>query len=216
MAFDLSLYLVLDPDLCRDHSMVETTMAAIRGGATIVQLRDKTGGTDNMIRVGRELMAAMDGSNVPLIVNDDVEAAVAINAHGLHVGQDDMPAGQARQLIGPDKILGLSVETEAAARRIDPAIVDYVGLGPVFATPTKPDHKPAIGFNGLARLVDLCPVPSVAIGGLKIDHVGAVFQSGADGLAVVSAICGQADPQQATAGLARAIAAQNATNSNPG
>lgn len=216
MAFDLSLYLVLDPDLCRDHSTVETTMAAIRGGATIVQLRDKTGGTDNMIRVGRDLMAAMDGSNVPLIVNDDVEAAVAINAHGLHVGQDDMPAGQARQLIGPDKILGLSVETEEAARRIDPAIVDYVGLGPVFATPTKPDHKPAIGFDGLARLVDLCPVPSVAIGGLKIDHVGAVFQSGANGLAVVSAICGQADPQQATAGLARAIAAQNATNSNPG
>jgi thiamine-phosphate pyrophosphorylase len=205
--FDLSLYLVLDPDLCRSHSMVETTMAAIAGGANIVQLRDKTIGTDGLIRVGRELMRAMAGSGVPLIVNDDIEAAIAIDAHGLHVGQDDLPSAAARDRLGRDKIIGLSIEDENVARKVDPTIVDYVGIGPVFATPTKPDHKPAIGFDGLAELVKIAGLPSVAIGGLKADHVDPVLQSGADGLAVVSAICGQPDPKDATARIAAAIRA---------
>ena len=154
-SFDLSLYLVLDPDLCRTHSMVETTMAAIAGGATIVQLRDKKVGTEGLIRIGRELMDAMAGSGVPLIVNDDIDAAIAIGADGLHVGQDDISAQIARERLGRDKIIGLSIENEAVARKVDPAIVDYVGVGPVFATATKPDHKPAIGFDGLAHLIKL-------------------------------------------------------------
>ncbi|RCK49267.1 thiamine phosphate synthase [Thalassospira profundimaris] len=206
-SFDLSLYLVLDPDLCRTHSMVETTMAAIAGGATIVQLRDKKAGTEGLIRIGRELIKAMAGTGVPLIVNDDIEAAIAIGADGLHVGQDDLPSQMARERLGRDKIIGLSIEDETVARKVDPGIVDYVGIGPVFATSTKPDHKPAIGFDGLADLVKIAGLPSVAIGGLKKNHVEPVFGAGANGIAVVSAICGQPDPEGATRAIADAIAA---------
>lgn len=205
--FDLSLYLVLEHSLCLTHSMVETTMAAIAGGATMVQLRDKKAGTEGLIRVGRELMDVMAGTGVPLIVNDDIDAAIAIGADGLHVGQDDMPSSAARDRLGRDKIIGLSIEDENVARKVDRTVVDYVGIGPVFATPTKPDHKPAIGFDGLAELVKIAGLPSVAIGGLKVDHVNAVLQSGADGLAVVSAICGQPDPEAATAKIADALKA---------
>ncbi|MDG4721370.1 MULTISPECIES: thiamine phosphate synthase [Thalassospira] len=206
-SFDLSLYLVLDPDLCRTHSMVETAMAAIAGGATIVQLRDKRAGTEGLIRIGRELMDTMAGTGVPLIVNDDIDAAIAIGAHGLHVGQDDLPSAAARERLGRDKIIGLSIEDETVARKVDPAIVDYVGIGPVFATETKPGHKPAIGFDGLAHLVQINDLPSVAIGGLKKEHVAPVFHAGSNGLAVVSAICGQPDPEAATRNIADAISA---------
>lgn len=207
-SFDLSLYLVLDPELCRTHSMVETTLAAIAGGATIVQLRDKRAGTEGLIRIGRELMDAMRGTGVPLIVNDDIDAAIAIGADGLHVGQDDLPTKTARDRLGPDKIIGLSIEDETVARKVDRSIVDYVGIGPVFATPTKPDHKPAIGFDGLASLVRIAGLPSVAIGGLKRDHVDPVFEAGANGIAVVSAICGQPDPEGATRKISDAIKAR--------
>ncbi|MBB3455990.1 thiamine-phosphate pyrophosphorylase [Rhizobium sp. BK313] len=204
-SFDLSLYLVLDPLLCAGIGMVETARIAVAGGATIVQLRDKHASTASMIETGRALKRALAGTEARLIVNDDVEAAVAIDADGLHIGQDDMDARAARHLIGPDMILGLSVETEALAAAIDPSVVDYAGIGPVFATPTKPDHKQPIGFAGLARMVDLCPVPSVAIGGLKAEHAAGALLAGADGIAVVSAICGTPDPRAAAAEVARAI-----------
>ena len=203
--FDLSFYLVLDPDLCSNLGMVETARAAVAGGATIVQLRDKHAGTSAMIETGRALRRAFAGTGALLIVNDDVEAAIAIGADGLHIGQDDMDALTARALIGPDMILGLSVETETLAAAIDPALVDYAGIGPVFATPTKPDHKQPIGFDGLARLIKTCRVPAVAIGGLKAAHVRDVFSAGAHGLAVVSAICGTPDPQAAAIDIAEAI-----------
>lgn len=203
--FDLSLYLVLDRDLCRLHSMVETARLAVAGGTTMVQLRDKGADTAGLVETGRAVMEALVGTGVPLIVNDDIDAALAIDADGVHVGQDDMPAIEVRQRIGKYKILGLSVETEASARSVDPAVVDYVGIGPVFATSTKPDHKPPIGFDGLARLVGLTAVPTVAIGGLKGQHVPSVLAAGADGLAVVSAICGQPDPKAASQTLAKAV-----------
>lgn len=203
--FDLSLYLVLDPDLCRAHSMVETARLAVAGGATMVQLRDKTATTAELTATGRAIKAALRGTGVPLIVNDDLEAALACDAEGLHVGQDDIPAGEARQRLGPGRILGLSVETEAAVRAVDPSVVDYVGISPVFATATKPDHKPPVGLDGLARIAAASPVPTVAIGGLKAAHVAPTLEAGADGLAVVSAICGQPDPQAAARLLAEAI-----------
>lgn len=203
--FDLSLYLVLDPDLCVGIGMVETARAAVAGGATIVQLRDKNADTARMIETGRALKTVLAGTGAALIVNDDVDAAIAIGAHGLHIGQDDLGARAARERIGPNMILGLSVETEALAAAVDPDIVDYAGIGPVFATATKPDHKQPIGFDGLARLVDVCPVPAVAIGGLKATHVRDVFAAGAGGLAVVSAICGMSDPERAARDIAGAI-----------
>ncbi|MBX4868438.1 thiamine phosphate synthase [Rhizobium bangladeshense] len=203
--FDLSLYLVLDSDLCAAIGMIETARLAVAGGATMVQLRDKHAGTPRMIETGRALKQALAGTGALLIVNDDVEAAVAIGADGLHIGQEDMDARTARTMIGPDMILGLSVETAPLASAVDPALVDYTGVGPVFATPTKADHKQPIGFDGLARLVKASPVPSVAIGGLKAEHVAEVFTAGARGLAVVSAICGTAHPEAATRRIAAEI-----------
>jgi len=201
-AFDLSLYLVLDPDLCAGIGMVETARLAVAGGATMVQLRDKHAGTIRMIETGRALKQALDGTGALL---DDVEAAIAIGANGLHIGQEDMDAMRARTMVGPDMILGLSVETAPLAAAVDPGLVDYTGVGPVFATPTKADHKQPIGFDGLAKLVKASPVPSVAIGGLKADHVAQVFAAGAKGLAVVSAICGTPDPEAATRRIAAEI-----------
>ena len=203
--FDLSLYLVLDRELCEPLGMVETARLAVAGGVTLVQLRDKTASTERMIETGRALKTALAGTGVPLIVNDDVEAAIAIDAEGLHVGQDDLDVATARRLIGPDRILGLSVETEALAAAADPRLVDYVGVGPVFATSTKPGHKAPVGLTGLARLVSAARVPAVAIGGLKAGHVGPVVRTGAAGLAVVSAICGEPDPQAAASELSQAI-----------
>ena len=202
--FDLSLYLVLDPDLCQDRGMVETARLAVAGGATLVQLRDKDGGTARTIETGRALKAALAGTGAKLIVNDDAEAAIAVGADGLHVGQSDLSVAEARARIGPEAILGLSVETPGQAAQVDPALVDYVGAGPVFATSTKPGHAPAVGFEGLAAMVAASPVPAVAIGGLKAHHVRQALAAGARGVAMVSAICGQRDPEAA----ARAIRAK--------
>lgn len=203
--FDLTLYLVLDPDLCSETGMVETAIAAVEAGATMVQLRDKTSSTAELVALGRGLKAALTGTGALLIVNDSVEAAIAIGADGLHIGQDDMSAVAARAMVGPGMILGLSAETDELAAALDPDVVDYAGLGPVFATPSKPDHKRPIGMAGLARLVAACPVPAVAIGGLKAEHAPAVFKAGARGMAVVSAICGTPDPGSATRSIVEAI-----------
>lgn len=196
-SFDLSLYLVLDPDLCAAQGMVETARAAVKGGVTMVQLRDKTGGTERMVETGLALKEALRETGALLIVNDDIEAACRIGADGLHIGQDDGDPALARQRIGTEMILGVSVETVEVAQRLDPSIVDYAGVGPVFATATKRDHKQPVGMDGLADLVAASPVPSVAIGGLKGAHAEAVLKTGAAGLAVVSAICGTADPRAA-------------------
>ncbi|MCF6370286.1 thiamine phosphate synthase [Rhizobium halophilum] len=202
--FDLSLYLVLDPILCRQLGMVETATLAVAGGVTMVQLRDKAADTAAMTEAGRALKAALAGTGVRLIVNDDVDAAIAIGADGVHVGQADLEVARVREQISPDMILGLSVETVELARAVEPELVDYVGVGPVFATGTKPDHKAPIGFEGLRKVIAAAPVRAVAIGGLKAEHAAHVLASGAEGLAVVSAICGTTDPQAA----AKAIAAE--------
>lgn len=214
--FDLSVYLVLDPLLCRDLSMVETTRAAVAGGVTMVQLRDKEAGTTRMIETGLALKSALAGTGVPLIVNDNVAAAIAIEADGLHVGQEDMQAAEARARIGSAMILGLSIETPGAARAVDGSAVDYVGIGPVFATPTKEDHKPPIGFAGLAELVTLSRRPAVAIGGLKVEHAARVIATGAEGLAVVSAICGRPDPRAEAMRIAEAVRSARARGNGAG
>jgi thiamine-phosphate pyrophosphorylase len=204
-AFDLSVYLVLDPHLCHSLGMVQTARLAVEGGVTMVQLRDKQASTAQMIETGQALKAVLASSGIPLIVNDDIEAAIAVGAEGVHVGQSDMGAAVTRQRVGQAMILGVSVETEELARQVDPSIVDYVGIGPVFATPTKPDHKRPIGFGGLARIAAAASVPAVAIGGLKAEHAGKALAAGAKGIAVVSAICGQQDPKQAALRIAEEI-----------
>ena len=203
--FDLSLYLVLDPDLCQQHSMLETARAAVAGGATVVQVRHKHASTAERIALARDIKAALRDTAALIVMNDDIEAAVEAGVDAVHIGQRDMSPALARERIGPDMLLGLSINTESAARAVDPGVVDYAGVGPVFATPTKPDHEQPLGFAGLARVVAACPVPTVAIGGLKRQHVSDVFAAGAHGLAVVSAICGTPDPRESATALRIAI-----------
>lgn len=199
----LRLYLVTDPDLCRAAGLESTVRAAVAGGVTCVQLRDKSCGTEALVATARALQGALAGTGVPLLVNDDVEAAALADADGAHIGQDDITPAEARARLGPGKILGLSCETAEAVRAAGPE-VDYLGLGPVFATATKSDHKAPIGLPGLRELVALSPVPTVAIGGLKAVHAADIRTAGADGLAVVSAICGQPDPKAAAAAFLEA------------
>lgn len=194
----LRLYLITDPQLCADLGLVETVRRAVAGGVTMVQLRDKTATTAERTEMALALKQALAGTGVPIIVNDDVAAAVAANVDGAHIGQGDIVPMQARAMLGPDKILGLSCETPQTVQAADPMVVDYLGLGPVFGTPTKTDHALPTGLDGLARLVALSSLPNVAIGGLKSIHVADVRASGADGMAVVSAICGQVDPTAAS------------------
>ena len=197
LTYQLRLYLVTDPQLCAQIGVVETVRRAVAGGVTMVQLRDKHATTAQRTDLAVALKTALDGTGVPLVINDDVVAAVAADADGAHIGQGDISTAQARAMLGPDKILGLSCEMPQTVRDVDPLLLDYLGLGPVFGTATKTDHAQPTGFDGLAQLVALSPLPNVAIGGLKADHLGGVLASGADGMAVVSAICGQADPQAA-------------------
>ena len=193
----LRLYLVTDPALCANHGLVETVEAAVAGGVTMVQLRDKVAGTGELVDLARALKAALAGTGVPLVINDAVEAALIAGADGVHVGQGDASVKAARDRLGPDAIVGLSCETEAHIAAVDIDLTDYLGIGTVFATATKDDHNPPIGLDGLARLCARSPLPTVAIGGLKARHTQGVLNAGADGLAVVSAICGQPDPKKA-------------------
>lgn len=204
--FDLSLYLVLDRDLCGSFGMVETAIAAVRGGATLVQLRDKDASLKEMITTGKALKKALHGTGAKLIINDNAEAALAIGADGIHIGQSDGIAEEVRAKIGSDMILGLSVQTSELAAKVDSSVVDYLGIGPVFPTATKKNCAPAIGFEGLQRVLSHNGLPAVAIGGIKLNHVDDILATGAEGLAVVSAICGQPDPEQASRALKTAIA----------
>ena len=193
----LWLYLVTDSNLCKNYGLVNTVKQAVAGGVTMVQLRAKQEDTHERIQMAIAIKAALAGTEVPLVINDDLDAAIATDVDGAHIGQTDMPAARARALLGRDKILGLSCETPSAVSRADPDVVDYLGLGPVFATATKADHQKPIGFDGLADLLAKTTLPTVAIGGLKADHQKQIMARGADGLAVVSAICGHPNPKVA-------------------
>lgn len=205
MRGDLSVYLVLDAGLCGGRAMAEVAAAAVRGGATAVQLRMKGARTAEVIAAGRAVKAALAGSGALFIVNDDVTAAVALGADGAHVGQGDMDPAAARAAIGRRRVLGLSVETAAQAAAADPGVVDHVGAGPVFATATKADHAAPVGMGGLAEMVRAARVPAVAIGGLSAGTAGEALRAGAAGVAVVSAICAAADPEAAAREIARAV-----------
>ncbi|WP_043648441.1 thiamine phosphate synthase [Chitinilyticum litopenaei] len=205
---DLSLYLVLDPELCGGLAgMVSTTEQAVAGGVTVVQLRAPQWKKRDWLRCARELKAVLAGSGVPLIINDHVDIALAVAADGVHVGQSDIPADVVRALIGPDKILGLSTNNLAHQQGVSAAIVDYIGVGPVYPTGTKKDAAPSLGLDEFARLMQTKPLPAVAIGGIKAGMAAPLIAAGADGVAVVSAICGQGDVRNATQRLKAEIAA---------
>ena len=209
MAIDpskLTLYLITDPHLCARFGVEQTVDAAVKGGTTMVQLRDKHASTEERVALASRLKPICTSHGAVLVINDDVEAAHISDVDGVHIGQGDMDVALARQTIGPDKIVGLSVETVTAARQVSDGLVDYVGISPVYATPTKQDHKPPIGFDGLAEICAASPVYSVAVGGLKLADCHDVLATGVHGMAVVSAICGQDDPYAASLALAQSLA----------
>jgi thiamine-phosphate pyrophosphorylase len=205
--FDPSLYLVTDPALGRGRPLLEIVAAAVRGGVTLVQLRDKQADGRALLAEARALVELLTPLGVALIVNDRVDVAVAAGAAGCHVGQSDLPAPAARALLGPDALLGVSLDAVEQAVDIDPVMVDYVAHGPFAATATKADAGGAVGGEGIARVRALSRLPLVAIGGLDAGNLGPAITAGADGIAVVSAIMAAPDPAAASRELAAAIAA---------
>jgi thiamine-phosphate pyrophosphorylase len=198
---DYSVYLVTDAAQCGARGVAETARLAVAGGARVVQLREKTLGTRAFVALAREVLAVLRGSGALVLINDRVDVALAAGAHGVHVGQGDMHPDDARRLLGPGAIVGLSVETMAQAGAAEGLDVDYYGVSPVFATPTKTDTGPAWGLEGLARLRAATARPLVAIGGIGPANAADVLRAGADGLAVVSAICRAPDPRRAATDL---------------
>ena len=205
--FDLHLYLVLDAATCGDK-LLATAEAALAAGITMLQLRgDKQRWHKrDWYEAARALKPLCAAAQVPFIINDQVDIALAVDADGVHVGQDDLPADEVRRLIGPDKLIGVSVSDFSELAAV-PAGVDYLGIGPIFPTGTKSDAGAAIGIAGFGELAAAAALPAVAIGGVKAQHCADLFAAGAKGVAVVSAICGQPDPAQATAALADVIRA---------
>ena len=203
--FDLSVYLVTDPVLTGGRSVLDCVASAIQGGVTIVQLRDPHASSRALVELARALKDLLPAT-IPLIINDRVDVALASGAAGVHLGQDDMDARDARALLGPQAIIGLSVGDEAQWRASQPALdaVDYLGVGPVFGTMTKADSGAAIGAEGVARVRALTSLPLVAIGGLRAGRIAPSIHAGAQGAAVVSAIMNAPDP----AAAAREIAAE--------
>ncbi len=194
---DFSLMLVTDRALAGDRALEDIVRSAVRGGVSIVQLREKTCSTREFVAAARRLLEILRPAGVPLIINDRVDVALAAGADGVHLGQTDMPFDDARRILGPGAIIGLSIETEADAAAAGKTNADYLAASPVFATPTKTDTGRPWGIDGLRRLRGLTKRKIVAIGGLGAVNAAAVFDAGADGIAVVSAICAAPDPETA-------------------
>jgi thiamine-phosphate pyrophosphorylase len=201
---DLSLYLVTDTAMCHQFGLAATVSAAVGAGVSVVQLRDVDASDDELVGLGREVVAALRGTGVPLIIDDRVHLVDEIGADGAHVGQSDLGIGQARALLGPAAYLGLSVQTMehvgAAAEHADGAL-DYLGVGPVWGTATKPDAAEPGGVERLRQIASASRWPCVAIGGINLQRLAEVRGAGAAGAAVVSAICGQRYVAAATRAL---------------
>lgn len=199
-----SLTLVAITDAARDGSdeIVQRALACVRGGATMVQLRLKDANARTQVEVARALIAVLPAA-VPLIMNDRADLAIAAGAAGVHVGADDLPAAVVRRLVGPDRIVGVSVGNDAEALQAVDA--DYVGIGPVFATASKGDAGDAIGTEELARLAAQCARPAVAIGGIDATNAASAMVSGIVGIAVIRAMFSAPNPEAAARSLRSAI-----------
>jgi thiamine-phosphate pyrophosphorylase len=208
---DLSVYLVVGPGDVAERSLIDVVLEAAAGGVTAVQLRWKGNAGRAFVEQTRALVRVLRPLGIPLIVNDRVDVALAAGADGVHVGQDDVSPADVRRLMGSSALVGLSVTALAEARMLDTDIVDYAGIGPVFATPTKPDAAPPLGLDGTRDVCRALRVPSVAIGGISCTNATDVLATGVHGIAVVSAICAAEHPRAAATALAllvRAAAAE--------
>ena len=203
--FDLSLYLVTDRTLAGGRDMDWIVREAVAGGVTMVQLREKDCSTAEFVALARELKSALQPLGIPLIINDRIDVALAVDADGVHIGQSDMPYETARALLGKDKIIGLSVETMDEVLVANALDVDYIGISPVYATPTKTDTLTPFGLAGIEEVMRLTRHRCVAIGGMNRDTIGEVIARGVEGVAVVSAIMAAKSPRKASEELARII-----------
>ena len=196
------LCLVTDRALAGGRAVADVVAAAVKGGVTMVQLREKTATTRAFVEQARALQRLLAPLQVPLLINDRIDVALAARADGAHVGQRDMPIALARQLLGPKAIIGLSITARGELDGEGVALADYLGVGPIFAQATKLDATPPLGLDGLAEIRRATRKPIVAIGGIAAANAATVRAAGADGIAVVSAIMGAADPMAAAAALA--------------
>jgi thiamine-phosphate pyrophosphorylase len=202
---DLRLYALVDPERAKGLALDELARRVAEGGATLVQLRDKHGSTRRLVEEGRAIRAALP-AGVPLLINDRVDVALAAEADGVHVGQDDMAVEDARRLLGGEAIIGLSVKTVAQANAAPLDLLDYVAIGGVFATLSKDNPDPPVGTGGLrtiaAAVRERVPgMPICAIAGIDRGNAGTVIAAGADGVAVISALSMTADPTAAARDL---------------
>ncbi len=205
---DLAVYVVLDRDFAAGRPLVEIAHAAIRGGATALQLRDKSSDIRRFYADAEELLAIARAAAVPLIINDRVDLALAVDADGVHVGEDDLPVEATRRLVGPEKFVGASAGSGAAARAAIAAGADHLGVGPVYeARATKTDAGPPVGLALIREIASFSPLPIVGIGGITAENAGAIIKAGAAGVAVISAIGLAPDVGAATRSLAQSVRA---------
>lgn len=195
-SFDLSLYLVTDRSLSLGRRLEYVVDEAAKGGVTMVQLREKDCSTLEFYQQTILLKECLQPYNIPLIINDRLDIALACDADGLHIGQSDIPYAIARKLLGKDKIIGLSVECLQNAIDANELDVDYIGISPVFGTPTKTDTAPALGLDGIREIVKISKHPTVGIGGINHTNAADIIEAGADGISVVSAIMSATDPKE--------------------
>lgn len=210
MILDTTLYFLIDPDQTGGHDPVALTRAAVSGGVTLVQLRDKGTSTRRAVDLARALIDVLAPRGVPLVVNDRVDVALAAGAQGVHVGQDDMDPRDARRLLGPRAIIGQTVKSLAHVEAVPIGAVDYVGVGGVFATTSKVNPAAPIGLDGLAacaaRMRARAPTMHIAaIAGIDLTNAGDVVRADADGVCVISAIAGAKDPSAAARALREVV-----------
>jgi thiamine-phosphate pyrophosphorylase len=201
------LHIITDTELQDRFSHFELARMAIAGGADTIQFRQKEGSTRKMIEMTRDLKYLCTSAGVTFIVNDRLDVAIASDSDGVHLGQDDFPIHLAREILGENKIIGGSAVTLDEARKCLEEGADYVGFGPVYPTTSKADVGPVTGIDLLKEVIDKVPLPLVAIGGVNADNTPEVIRTGAHGIAVISAVCCQQDPEQATRELFRALKA---------
>lgn len=197
---DYTLYLVTDSDLMSTATVEESVELAVKGGVTLVQLREKKASSKGFYETALHVRDICRRFGVPLIINDRVDIALAVDADGVHVGQEDLPAGTVRQIIGPDKILGVSATDLGEALAAVKAGADYLGVGAMYATDTKSDAR-LTSLEELQKIQEDVGVPVVVIGGIGLKNAFAFGHKGVDGLAVVSAIVAQADIAAAAAAI---------------
>jgi thiamine-phosphate pyrophosphorylase len=209
MRVDLTLYVLVDPAQAKGRPLADVAAAAVRGGATLIQLRDKTAETRTLVEEADAIKCALAGSGIPLLLNDRVDVALASGADGVHLGREDLDPAIARRLLGPRAIIGATVRADEDVAKLAAGAIDYVCIGGVFATKSKDNPDPPIGVHGLAHLARLVRerapgIPTGAIAGIDERNAAEVMRAGADGIAVVSAVTAAGDPEAAARKL-RAI-----------